>query len=82
MWYPLSFAPKLKKPNPPKFQKAKSPQKAAIKSAAMPKNSPSKAKHGAQVPTKKPKAPQPKTPAKPKSLKKRQTHKRSEECSS
>ena len=70
MRHPLSFSPKLKKPNPPKFQKAISPQKAAVKSAAMPKNSPSKAKHGVPVPTKKPKAPRPKTPAKPKSLKK------------
>ena len=70
MRHSLLFAPKLKKPNPPKFQKAKSQQKAAAKSAAMPKNSLSKAKHGAQVPTKKRKAPRLKTPVKPKSLKK------------
>ena len=49
----LSSAPNLKKPNPPKVQKAKSTQKSAVKSAAMRKESPFKAKHGAQVPTKK-----------------------------
>ena len=79
--HPLSFAPKLKKPNPPKFQKAKSPQKAVVKFAAMPKNSLSEAKHGAQAPTTKPKAPRPKTPANPKSPK-RQTPKSSEKCDS
>jgi hypothetical protein len=61
----LSSTPKLNKSNPPKVQKAKSTQKAAVKSAATPKQSPSEAKHGAQVPTKKPKAPRTKTPAKP-----------------
>jgi hypothetical protein len=54
--HPLSSAPKMKKPNPPEVQTAKSPQTSALKSAAVPKNSPSKAKHGAQVTTKKPKA--------------------------
>jgi len=68
-----SSAPNLKKPNPPKVQKAKSPQKSAVNSAAMPKDLPFKAKHGAQVPTKKPKAPRTKTPAKPKSPKKAKT---------
>jgi hypothetical protein len=33
----LSSAPNLKKPNPSKVQKAKPPQKSAVKSAAMPK---------------------------------------------
>jgi hypothetical protein len=63
----LSSAPKLKKSNPPNVQKAKSTQIAAVKSAVTPMKSPSKAKHGAQVRTKKPKAPRTKTPAKPKS---------------
>jgi histone H1/5 len=63
----LSSAPELKKSNPPKVHKAKSTQKAAVKSSATPKKSPSKANHGAQVRTKKPKAARSKTPAKPKS---------------
>jgi hypothetical protein len=65
----LSSAPKLNKPIPSKVQKAKSTQKAAVKSAATPKKLPSKSKHGAQVRTKKPKAPRPKNTAKPKSRK-------------
>ena len=69
----LSPASKLKKSNPPKVQKAKSTQKSAVKYAATRKKSPSKAKHGTQVPTKKPKSQQPKTPAKPKSPKKAKT---------
>ena len=69
----LSSAPNLKKPNPPKIQKAKSPQKSAVKSAAMPMESQCKSKHGAQVLTKKPKASQTKAPAKPKSPKKAKT---------
>jgi hypothetical protein len=65
----LSSASNLKKPNPPKVQKAKSTQKSAVKSAAMRKESPFKAKHGAQVPTKKQKAPRTKASPKPKSPK-------------
>jgi len=42
----ISSESNLKEPNPPKVQKAKSPQKSAVKSAAMPKESPFKAKHG------------------------------------
>jgi hypothetical protein len=42
----LSSASNLKKPNPRKIQKAKSPQKFAVKSAAMPKVSQFKAKRG------------------------------------
>jgi hypothetical protein len=49
----FSSAPEMKKSNPPEVLKAKSTQKAAVKSAATPKKSPSKAKHGAH----KPKAP-------------------------
>ena len=69
----LSPASKPKKTNPTKFQKAKSTQKSAVKYAATPKKSPSKDKHGTQVPTKKPKSQQRKTPVKPKSPKKAKT---------
>jgi hypothetical protein len=69
----LSTAPNLKKPNPPKVQKAKSTQKSAVKSKGMPKDSPFKAKHGAQVPSTKKKAPRSETPPKPKSPKKAKT---------
>ena len=48
----ISSESNLKEPNPPKVQKAKSPQKSAVKSAAMPKESPFKAKPGAQFPQK------------------------------
>jgi len=73
----LSSASNLKKLNPPKVQKAKSPHKSAVKSKGMPKDSPFKAKHGAQVPTKKQKAPRSETPPKPKSPKKAKTTRKS-----
>jgi len=57
----LSPALKPKKSNPPRLQKAKSTQKSAMKYAATPKKSPSKEKHGTQVPTKQPKSQKPKT---------------------
>jgi len=63
-------ASKTKKSNPPKVQKAKSTKKSAVKYGATPKKSPSKDNHGTQVPTKKPKSQQPKTPAKRKSPRK------------
>jgi len=69
----LSSASNLKKLNPPNVQKAKSLQKSAAKSKGMPMDSPFKAKHGAQVPTKKQKAPRSETPPKPKSPKKAKT---------
>jgi len=73
----LSSASNLKKLNLPKVQKAKSPQKSAVKSEGMPKDSPFKAKHGAQVPTKKQKAPRSETPPKPKSPKREKTTRKS-----
>jgi hypothetical protein len=69
----LSSAPNLNKSNPPEVQRAKSPQKSAVNSAAMPKEALFKSKHGAQVRTKKPKASRSKAPAKPKLQKKART---------
>jgi len=72
-----SSGPKVKKQSAAKVTKTKAPKKAAVKSAgkkrappAKSKKSPSKAKKVTKVPTKKPKAPRPKTAAKPKAPKK------------
>jgi histone H1/5 len=70
-------APKVRKQSAAKVKKAKAPKKAALKSTdnkcsalVKIKESPSMAKKVSKVPTKKPKAPCPKTAAKPKAPKK------------
>jgi hypothetical protein len=70
-------APKVRKQSAAKVKKAKAPKKAALKSTenkrsalVKAKESPSMAKKVSKVPTKKPKAPRPKTAAKPKAPKK------------
>jgi len=69
--------PKVKKQTATKVKKAKAPKKAAVKptekkraAPAKAKKTPSKAKKVTKVPTKKPKAPRPKTAAKSKAPKK------------